>query len=142
MLVRECLRKAPVTVPPECSLEIAAGLMGSHGVGALLVVSGGSLVGIVTDRDIAVRGVGTALPGHASVREVMSPDPISVQGSSDIYSAIRVLKEAGVRRLPVLEEDEVAGVVTVDDLTVWLVLQLGAVTTPVAGEIIGASTGR
>ena len=46
MLVRECLRKAPVTVPPECTLEEAAALMGSHDVGSLLVASGGELLGI------------------------------------------------------------------------------------------------
>ena len=59
MLVRECLRKAPITVPPECTLEEGARLMGHHGVGSLLVVSGGELLGIVTDRDIVVRAVGT-----------------------------------------------------------------------------------
>lgn len=136
MLVRECLRKAPVTIPPECTMEEAAALMGSHGVGSLLVVSGGSLIGIVTDRDIAIRGVSTGLPSRTAVREIMTKNPTVIQGSSDIYTAIRVLKESRVRRLPVLEESEVAGILTVDDLTIWLVLQLGAVTTPVAAEVL------
>lgn len=58
MRVSECLRQAPVTVPPECTLEEAAQLMGTHGVGSLVVVRGDVVAGIVTDRDIAVRGVG------------------------------------------------------------------------------------
>ena len=50
MLVRECLRKAPVTVPRQCTLKEAAGLMQEHGVGTLLVLSGDELVGIVTEQ--------------------------------------------------------------------------------------------
>ena len=136
MLVRECLRNAPVSVPPECSLMEAAALMGSHGVGSLLVMSGGQLCGIVTDRDIALRGVGTGLTGGARVHEVMTDRPISIQGSADIFEAFEVLKNAGVRRLPVLEESDLAGIITVDDLLVWLVLEFGAVVSPAAHEVV------
>ncbi len=136
MQVRECLQKAPVTVPPECTLEEAAGLMGRHGVGALLVVSGDELQGIVTDRDIVIRGVGTGQPLRSSVRSVMTEQPTSIEGSADILEAFKVLRDIGVRRLPVLEEGEIAGVITFDDLLVRLVLELGALTTPVASEIV------
>jgi CBS domain-containing protein len=136
MLVRECLRKAPVTVPPECTLEEAAGLMGSHGVGSLLVVSGDHLLGIVTDRDIAVRGVGTGKPLGSKITAVMTERPVTIQGSADISEAFKVLKLAGIRRLPVLEEGDIAGIITVDDLLVWLVLEFGAITTPVAEELL------
>jgi len=136
MLVRECLRKAPVTVPPECTLEEAAGLMGSHGVGSLLVARGGELVGIVTDRDIVVRAVSTGRSPRTHVSSVMSEAPTVIQGSADIFEAFKLLRDGGVRRLPVLEEGEIAGILTVDDLLVFLVLELGAVITPVAGEIL------
>jgi CBS domain-containing protein len=136
MLVRECLRKAPVTVPPECTLEEAAGLMGTHDVGSLLVVSGGALLGIVTDRDIVIRAVGTGQSLRTHVSTVMSESPIVIQGSVDIFEAFKILKDAGVRRLPVLEESDIAGIITVDDLLVFLVLELGAVIAPVAGGIV------
>jgi CBS domain-containing protein len=136
MLVRECLRKAPVTVPPECTLEEAAGLMGSHEVGCLLVVSSGELLGIVTDRDIVIRAVGTGQSLHTHVSSVMSETPTVIQGSADISEAFKLLRDTGVRRLPVLEDGDIAGILTVDDLLVFLVLELGAVITPVAGEII------
>lgn len=136
MLVRDCLQKAPVTVPPECTLKEAAGLMARHEVGCLLVVSGDELVGIVTDRDIVARGVATGRSLSSHVNDVMSKQPIVMQGSVDVSEAIRVFRDAGVRRIPVLEETEVAGIITVDDLLVWLVLELGAVTAPVAGEIV------
>lgn len=135
MQVRSFLHKAPVTVPPQCTAEEAARLMDRHGVGALLVISGDALVGIVTDRDVAVRCVGAGKPPTTLVSEILTPHPVSVQGSADIFDAYRSVKDAGVRRLPVLEEGEVAGIVTVDDLLLGLVLELGAVTSPLAREI-------
>jgi CBS domain-containing protein len=106
MLVRECLRNAPVTVPPGCTLEEAAQLMGRHGVGSLLIVDGDRLVGIVTDRDIAVRGTAEGKPPTADVASVMSADPVTIQGSSDVLGAFEVFRTATARRLPVLEEHE------------------------------------
>ena len=140
MLVRECLHEAPVTVPPECTLEEAAGLMGAHGVGSLLVVNGDEVVGIVTDRDIAVRGVGAGLEPVTRVNAVMSGHLVTIQGSSDIFDAYRLLKDAGVRRLPVLEDGDLAGIITVDDLLVALVLELGAVVSPIAKEVFDPGT--
>lgn len=118
MLVRECLRKAPITVPPQFTLQEAAGLMQSHGVGALLVASGDKLLGIVTDRDITVRGVGCGLVPGERVGEVMTSGPITILGSVDLLEAFKILRGAGVRRLPVLEENDIAGIITVDDLLV------------------------
>jgi CBS domain-containing protein len=135
MLVRECLRSAPVTVPPVCTLAEAGRLMGSHGVGSLLVVDGGALVGIVTDRDITVRGTGAGLEPAAMVHSVMSPDPVTIQGSADVLNAFAVFRNAGARRLPVLEEDELAGIISIDDLLISLVAELGAVLSPVAQEL-------
>ena len=139
MLVRECLRAAPVTVPPGCTLEEAGALMGSHGVGSLLVVEGDRLVGIVTDRDITVRGTGEGKAPTAEVRSVMTPDPVTIQGSSDVFEAFTVFKTATARRLPVLEETDLAGIISVDDLLISLVVEFGAVMSPVAQELVHPS---
>ena len=136
MLVRECLRTAPVTVPPGCTLEEAGRLLGSHRVGSLLVVAGDRLVGIVTDRDIAVRGVGEGKPSSAAVETVMTPDPVTIQGSADVFEAFTVFKSAAARRLPVLEEKDLAGIISVDDLLMSLVVEFGAVMSPVAQELV------
>ncbi len=135
MRVRDCLHQAPVTVPPECTIKEAAQLMGTHGVGSLVVMSGDHVVGIVTDRDIAIRGVGEERESTSQVNVVMSEDPLTIQGSADVFDAYRMLKDAGVRRLPVLEDGDLGGVVTVDDLLVALVLELGAVVSPIVKEI-------
>jgi CBS domain-containing protein len=138
MLVRECLRSAPVTVPPTCTLEEAAQLMGAHGVGALLVVSGDKFLGIVTDRDITVRGVGRGRSTGAEVSSVMTEHPVTIQGSADIAAAFQELKTAGVRRLPVLEDTDLAGIITVDDLLVTLALAFAAAISPVAQELVNS----
>jgi CBS domain-containing protein len=136
MRVRECLRSAPVTVPPGCTLAEAGSLLGRHGVGSLLVVEGDRLVGIVTDRDIAVRGAGAGRPPSATVGEVMTADPQTIQGSADVFEAFVAFSSAKARRLPVLEESELAGIVSVDDLLLALVAQFGAVMSPVAHEVV------
>jgi CBS domain-containing protein len=136
MRVRECLRSAPVTVPPGCTLAEAGSLLGRHGVGSLLVLDGDRLVGIVTDRDITVRGTGEGRPGTATVTEVMTPDPLTIQGSADVFDAFSAFKTAKARRLPVLEEEELAGIISVDDLLLALVVQFGAVMSPVAQEVV------
>ncbi len=136
MLVRECLRSAPVTVPARCTLEEAGRLLGSHGVGSLLVVDGDRLVGIVTDRDITVRGTGTGLPPTADVGTVMTSDPVTIQGSADVFEAFSVFRSATARRLPVLEDTDLAGIISVDDLLIALVAQFGSVMSPVAREVV------
>jgi signal-transduction protein with cAMP-binding, CBS, and nucleotidyltransferase domain len=136
MQVRECLRKAPVTVPPQCTLEEAAQLMGSHGVGSLLVMSGDQLLGIVTDRDITIRGVAAGRASTGRVDAVMTEHPVTIQGSADIFEAYQALKGAEVRRLPVLEEGDLAGIITADDLLIALILELGAVASPLAREVL------
>jgi CBS domain-containing protein len=136
MLVRECLRTAPVTVPPACSLEEAAQLLGSHGVGSLLVVDAGRLVGIVTDRDIAVRGIGEGNAPSSEVASVMTPDPVTIQGSADVFEAFATFETASARRLPVLEESELAGIISVDDLLIRLLSELGSLLHPVAAKVV------
>jgi predicted transcriptional regulator len=88
-----------------------------------------------------VRWCSAGLAGRFSQRalgrrvdEVLTAHPTAIQGSADIVDAYEVLKNSGVRRLPVLEDDDLAGIVSVDDLLVALVLELGAVVSPIAKE--------
>lgn len=138
MKVRDYLHKAPATVPPECTCQEAAALMRRFGVGALLVVEAGSLVGIVTDRDIVVRGVAAGRTPDLRVSDVMTADPVTVQGSADIEYAVVLFANGGFRRLPVLEDEELAGMLTVDDAVVGTVRHLEALLEPVTREISAA----
>jgi CBS domain-containing protein len=135
MLVREILHEAPVTVPPTCHLDEAARIMADRGVGSLLVVSAGDLLGIVTDRDICVRGIGTGATVSDPVETVMTAHPRTIEGSADIVAAFRSFREADARRLPVLEEGELAGIISVDELLVALVVEFNDAIGPIAREL-------
>ena len=110
--------------------------MAQHGVGSLLVVNGGELVGIVTDRDIAVRGVGGGLGVTEGLASIMTENPVTIQGSADIVEAFVVFKDANARRLPVMEDTDLAGIITVDDLLVALVLEFNAAVAPIVREVV------
>ena len=69
----------------------------------------------------------------------MTDAPITVQGSADILEAFRILHDSRVRRLPVLEEGEIAGIITVDDLLVWLAAEFAAIASPVADDVLDRS---
>ncbi|HET6966114.1 MAG TPA: CBS domain-containing protein [Acidimicrobiales bacterium] len=116
MKIRDHLAKAPVTVPPRCSCREAAELMAHYDVGALLVVDAGLLLGIVTDRDLVVRGLATGADPATPVRQVMTVGPVTVQGGAELSDAEELMDRAGIRRLPVLEDGEVAGLLSRDDL--------------------------
>ena len=134
MLVREALRLAPVTIPPGCTLREAADLMARHGVGALLVIDGDRLLGIVTDRDIVVRGVaGGAMP-DGGIDSVMTTELTTISGGAELRDAYRTFREHVIRRLPVVEDGELAGMLTVDDLLIRSTGELADLVQPITGE--------
>ena len=139
MRIRDCLRKAPVTVPPRASMAEVASVMVEYGVGAVLVLDGDALVGIVTDRDLVVRGVATKQGPGAMVEAVMTARPVTVQGNADLDEAVALFAKGGFRRLPVLEDDQLAGMLTVDDVLLGGVEFMRAVLAPVLSE---ARSGR
>lgn len=105
-------------VEPQDSLRHAAVLMSELNVGALPVCSGRALLGMVTDRDIAVRGVATGLvPDEACVSDVMSAGTLWCTEDQDTEEVQRLMGQAQVRRLPVINLDkELVGIVSLGDL--------------------------
>src|SRR5690349_19405830 len=116
MKVSDVMTAPPVCVAPDATLAEVAGQMAGHAVGSVLVTEDGVLRGIVTDRDLAVRGVGGGLDPAALVDTVMSPPAVTVDADDDLQVAYRTFRRTGVRRLPVLDANRVVGVLTVDDL--------------------------
>ena len=120
MQVREVMTRAVETIAPEATLEEAAARMKELDVGSLPVDDGERLLGIVTDRDIAVRGVAAGEhPRAVPVREVMTPVVVSCQEDHDLRAAARVMEEQQIRRLPVLDgAGRLVGIVSLGDLAV------------------------
>ncbi|MCX4993149.1 CBS domain-containing protein [Streptomyces sp. NBC_00568] len=136
MKISEVMTAPPVCVAPHVPLAEVAGQMAECAVGSVLVVEDGVLHGIVTDRDLAVRGMGGNLDTRARVDAVMSVRVITVEATDDLDVAYRTFRRTGVRRLPVLEADRVVGVLTIDDLFLDVFRRLTDLLGPVAWSIL------
>lgn len=142
MKISEAMTAPPVTVAPDVRLAEAARRMAEAAVGSVLVVDDeGALLGIVTDRDIALRGLGGGLGQDAEVRAVMSDRVVTVDAGDDLQAAYRAFSRTGVRRLPVLELGRVTGVLTVDDLFLDVFRRLGDLLGPLARTVLQEPSG-
>jgi CBS domain-containing protein len=122
MLVRHVMSAPPVTVPPTASVRDVALTMRALDAGSLFVVGDGALVGVVTDRDLVNRVLAPDLSAEVRVETVMTGDPASVDADADVMAAYRVMRDLRVRRVPVLSEGRLVGVITFDDVF-WLATQ-------------------
>jgi CBS domain-containing protein len=120
MKVNEIITRNPEVIRPDVVLADAAQRMNSLDVGMLPVCDGDRLVGMITDRDITVRGVAQGYdPKTARVRDVMTPEVIYCFEDEDIKAVARKMEEWQVRRLPVLNRDKrLVGIVSLGDLAV------------------------
>jgi CBS domain-containing protein len=132
----QAIRKNVVSVAPDASLAEAAHLMDAGNVGALVVLDGDRLAGIVTDRDIVRRGVALGLPPDARIDAVMTTEVVTLDAQADLRAALPLFRRHACRRLPLVSGNEVVGVLTVDDLLIDLINDLGDVVRPVTGEVI------
>ncbi|WP_261398512.1 cyclic nucleotide-binding/CBS domain-containing protein [Streptomyces misionensis] len=126
----------PVTVAPDASLAEATRRMAEAAVGSLLVVDDGALCGIVTDRDLALRGLGEGRPLGSRVDAVMSPRVVTLDAGDEIHAAYRAFRRTGVRRLPVLDGGRPVGVLTLDDLLLDVFRRLADLLGPVAWSVL------
>lgn len=125
-----------VSIPPDATLMHAAELMESANVGALVVLDGERLAGIVTDRDIVVRGVAHQLPADARIDAVMTTEVVTLDADADLRAALPIVRTHACRRLPLVSNDRVVGMLSVDDLLIDLIADLGDVVRPITGEVI------
>jgi len=114
--VRDVMTPGPIGVDYDQSVGEAARARRDWGVGAILVVSNGSLYGLVTDRDLVVRAVAEERGADEPVGPLSSANLIGVDADADVHEAMRLMRRHGVRRLPVLEDGQVAGIVSLGDL--------------------------
>jgi len=114
--VRDVMTPGLIGVDYYQSIREAARTMREWGVGAVLVVNDQSLHGLVTDRDLVVRAVAEAKGPDEPVGPLSSGNLIGVEADAYAADAVRLMREHAVRRLPVIEDGLVAGIVSLCDL--------------------------
>jgi CBS domain-containing protein len=115
--VQQTMTSNPTSVRPDLPVSEAARVMRSEDVGSLPVVEGDRLVGVVTDRDIAVRVVAEGKdPDAVAVAEIQSTDPVTVNPDQDLREALVQMARHQVRRLPVVADGRLVGVLAQADV--------------------------
>jgi len=118
MRVSEIMNPNVVSISPDESTALAARLISRHNVGSLPVCSGdGKLRGILTDRDIVLRCVAAETdPNSTRVREIMTRGVATVTPDDDVREAARIMSAEQVRRLPVVRDGHVVGMLSLGDM--------------------------
>jgi CBS domain-containing protein len=118
MKVSEVMTRDVQTVRPDQPVQEAASFMLSANAGSIPVTDGGRLIGMITDRDIAVRGVAKGYGPDTPVRELMTDEIICARDDDDVEEVASRMSDAQVRRLPVIDRDErLCGIVSLGDLS-------------------------
>jgi len=116
--VKEIMSTNTVTATTQDNIYECAVLMKQHDIGFVPIVEGRKLVGVVTDRDLVVRGYAEKHSGSTSVTEVMTKDIRTVPSFMTVDECARLMADNQIRRLPVVEEGELVGVVSIGDLAI------------------------
>jgi CBS domain-containing protein len=117
--IREVMTAAPDAVKPTNTLQEAARLMQANDIGDVLVEDeDGRLIGILTDRDMAVRAVAEGTPPAATVAGLYTHDMTALAPTDTVHDAIKLMRAGDVRRLPVVESGKAIGIVSLGDISV------------------------
>jgi len=114
--VRDIMTPNPVGVYSSQTIGDAARVMRDAGVGAVLIVSGDALGGIVTDRDLVVRGLAEGFGPESAVGPLCSSKLVGVDADAEVSEAERLIRDNAIRRLPVIEGGQIVGMLSLGDI--------------------------
>jgi CBS domain-containing protein len=124
-IVKDIMTKNVISISVDNSVFEAAELMSSNQVGCLVIMDGEVPIGIVTERDIVRRVVAKKIPLDTKISEIMSKSLITIDPDASLKEAARLMSDNKIRRLPVLKQNRLVGIVVASDL----VRNLGRKTT-------------
>ena len=116
--VKEIMSKDCITVTLQDNVYEIAVKMKEHDIGFIPVVDGKKLIGVVTDRDLVVRGYAEKREGSTAVQQVISKNITSIPSSTTVDEAAQIMAKDKVRRLPVVDNGELVGIIAIGDLAV------------------------
>ena len=118
MNVREVMTTNPRCVSPNDSIQIAARIMKEEDTGVVPIVDNGRPVGVITDRDIVIRAVADGSQANKPVREIATGDLVCATPDMSTREATKIMSERQIRRLPVVENDRLVGIISLGDIAV------------------------
>ena len=119
--VRDAMTEDPRSIGPSASVVEAAQLMRDEHIGSLPITDGDTLLGMITDRDITTRVVADAADlATTSVEDVYSQDLVSVEPDKDLEEALGLMARHQVRRLPVVQDGRLVGIIAQADIALTL----------------------
>jgi CBS domain-containing protein len=117
--VRDIMARNPVSLPPDTSIEQAAQRMRDDDIGNVIVGDENNLQGIVTDRDIVVRALADGRT-NATLGEIATGNVTTIEADRPADEAARIMREENIRRLPVVENGQPIGIISIGDLAIQL----------------------
>ena len=116
--LRDVMTSAIKTVAPDATAREAAGFMLAADTGSIPVCEHDKVIGMITDRDIAVRGIAEGKGPDCTVRDLMSSDIVCARDTDDVLAVAQRMSDSQVRRLPVVDaDDRLVGMVSLGDLS-------------------------
>ncbi len=116
MTIANVMTKSVISIDASMTVNEAAKMMEDAKVGAIIVMENNVPVGIVTERDLAVKVVAHAYQITASVKQIMSSPLFSINSDESVRTAADLMHERGIRKLPVIDDENVVGIITAMDI--------------------------
>jgi CBS domain-containing protein len=114
--IAEVMRPNPVTCGPDSEVREAAQLMRDQAIGDVVVVDDNGVRGIVTDRDLVIRGLAAGYDATARVGDVCSEQLVTLESQADVGQAVETMRTQALRRIPVVDGNQLVGIVSIGDL--------------------------
>jgi CBS domain-containing protein len=119
--VRDVMSPTPIQLDANSTITQAAQAMRDNNIGTIIVTENGSAIGITTDRDIVVRSTANGdNPSDTPLRQACSMDLTTVSPDTSLDQAVSILREKALRRLPVMQNNNIVGIVSIGDFAIEL----------------------
>ena len=129
-------------IPPTATVFDAISLMAERNIGALPVVQGGRLVGMLSERDYTRK---VMLMGRTSrdtlVSEIMTQNPVTIGPDNTVSDCMEIMTEQRIRHLPVIESGELTGILSIGDLVKWIISAQTATIEHLTRYVFGEQVG-